>query len=51
VSREIIEKCAKGSSDPVFYICGPEQMKKSCLKALASIGVRRKDIVVESFFW
>jgi len=34
-----------------FYICGPEPMKDAVVAALKNLGVNKKHIRIESFFW
>lgn len=49
------EKIIKGHVDDisgcVFYICGPEPMKRCVKEALSNMGVERRDIKIEDFFW
>jgi predicted ferric reductase len=51
IDKEIIEKYVKNTSNSIFYICGPEEMKKDIIRYLKSLGVKKRDIVSESFFW
>ena len=51
VSQEIIEKYVKNIGNSLFYICGPEAMKTSLKKILFKLGVSRKNIIIEDFFW
>jgi len=51
INREIIKKYAKDVENSLFYICGPEPMKKLCEKELKALGVNSKNIITESFFW
>ena len=34
-----------------FYICGPLSMKKCIKEFLKELGVKKKDIYSEDFFW
>ena len=51
VDEKIIKKYVGNPENSIFYICGPEPMKEMCKKALFDIGVRKNNIIVESFFW
>lgn len=51
VDKSIIEKYVKNLSNSNFYICGPEGMKEKVKKALISLGVKKRDIFIEDFFW
>lgn len=35
----------------LYYICGPEKMKRSVQKTLSILGVSRRHIFIEDFFW
>jgi predicted ferric reductase len=49
-TRKLIEKYVS-NLDSLFYICGPERMKKSVKEILASMKVKKKNIFTEDFFW
>lgn len=51
ISKEIIIKYVKNLDNSLFYVCGPEVMKKSVEKILIDIGIKKKNIIVEDFFW
>ena len=51
VDKAMIKKHVKDISAALFFICGPEQMKDSVKKALADLGVKKQDIMIEDFFW
>ncbi|HLD10697.1 MAG TPA: ferric reductase-like transmembrane domain-containing protein [Candidatus Nanoarchaeia archaeon] len=50
-SKEIIKKYLWNVENSLFYICGPEPMKKSCKKFISNLNVKKKNIIVEDFFW
>jgi predicted ferric reductase len=37
--------------DAVYYICGPESLKQAVVHMLRELGVSKKNIKIESFFW
>lgn len=51
VDKKIIKKYVCNPENSIFYICGPEPMKEMCKKALFDMGVKKNNIIVESFFW
>jgi predicted ferric reductase len=51
ITTEIIKKYVKNIKGSVFYICGPELMKDKITRVLRNIGVERRNIKIESFFW
>lgn len=51
LSKEIVSKYVKDINSSLYYICGPEVMKNSAKKILADLGVSKKNIFVEDFFW
>lgn len=51
VNQGIIKKYVSNINNSLFYICGPEPMKKSLRKALSGLGVSRKNVMIEDFFW
>lgn len=51
IDKELIEKYIKNIDNCLFYICGSEKMKKDSLKALINLKVKRKNIIIEDFFW
>ncbi len=51
IDRYLIEKNVRNIKSSIFYICGPENMKKDVRKALIDMGVKRSDIKTEDFFW
>jgi predicted ferric reductase len=48
---DILIKHVEHIPDSLYYICGPEVMKNSIKKILKDLGVPRKNIFVEDFFW
>ena len=50
IDKRIIEKYVK-NMDLLFYICGPEPMKRLCKKELRELGFKKENIIIESFFW
>ncbi|MDO8593217.1 MAG: FAD-binding oxidoreductase [bacterium] len=51
VNQEVIKKYVRNINKPLFYICGPKSMKKNLVKILAQLGVGRRNIISEDFFW
>ncbi len=51
IDKSIIKKYVKDINNSLFYICGPEQMKDCVKKALAGLGVKKHNIIIEDFFW
>lgn len=51
INEEIIEKYVRNINNSLFYICGPELMKNSIRAALNKLKVKKRNIVVEDFFW
>lgn len=51
IREEIIKKYAGDMHNSLFYICGPELMKDSLLEILNKLGVKKRDIMIEDFFW
>jgi predicted ferric reductase len=51
ITEEIIKKYIKDIKNSVFYICGPEPMKDKVVKMLKNLGVKKRDIKIEDFFW
>lgn len=51
VNQAVIKKYVSRINNSLFYICGPEPMKDSLLKILNNLGVKRRDIMIEDFFW
>ncbi len=51
IDKSIIGQYVKNIKNSLFYICGPEPMKKLCKKELLGLGVKRENIVIEDFFW
>lgn len=51
INEAIIKKYVKNIDDSVFYICGPESMKSSVVNILKKLSVKRKNIIIEDFFW
>lgn len=51
VSKQLIEKYVNNIKGSSYYICGPEIMKNTVKKALTELGVEKKNIFVEDFFW
>ncbi|MBS1266290.1 MAG: Sulfhydrogenase 2 subunit gamma [Candidatus Woesearchaeota archaeon] len=51
IDKEIIEKYVKDTNNAVFYICGPELMKKKVINDLKDLGIKKNNIKIESFFW
>ncbi|MDD4201787.1 MAG: ferredoxin reductase family protein [Candidatus Pacebacteria bacterium] len=51
INKPLIEKYVKNPKGSLFYICGPEIMKESSVKILLDLGVKKRDIFIEDFFW
>jgi predicted ferric reductase len=51
VNKKMIQKYVKNIGNSLFYLCGPQVMMKSIKESLLNLGVREKDIKMESFFW
>jgi len=51
INKELIKKYLPEINNSIFFICGPEGMKKSIVDELNAIGVKSKDIITEDFFW
>lgn len=51
ITQALIEKYVKNIDNSLFYICGPEVLKSSVKKSLADLGVKKKNIIIEDFFW
>lgn len=51
ISQEIIKKHVNNLNNSLFYVCGPEAMKNSLKKVLKSLGVNKRNIMIEDFFW
>lgn len=51
INQEIIEKYVSNISNSLFYICGPEPMKKSLKEILKKLKVNRRKVIIEDFFW
>jgi len=51
LTKDLIEKRVDSIENSLFYICGPEPMKKSAVKILKELGVKSGDIFIEDFFW
>lgn len=51
VNQAIIKKYVSHINNSLFYICGPEPMKDSLQKILNQLGVKKRDVMVEDFFW
>jgi len=51
INKEIIKKYVEDRENSLFYICGPESMKRLCEKELKALGINNKNIIIESFFW
>ena len=51
ITESLIKKHVKDITGFSCYICGPEPMKKSVKKALYNLGVKKRDIIIEDFFW
>ncbi|MFP4112603.1 MAG: ferric reductase-like transmembrane domain-containing protein [Candidatus Woesearchaeota archaeon] len=49
LSRDILKKHIK--KDAMYYICGPEGLKDATVKNLIELGISRKNIIIEDFFW
>lgn len=46
-----IQENIKDLNNSLFYICGPEGLKNCIKKDLLKLGVSKKNIVIEDFFW
>lgn len=51
IDERIIRKYVKDINNSIFYICGPEPMKKEIVYILKKLGVKDENIRIESFFW
>ncbi|MBN2854596.1 ferric reductase-like transmembrane domain-containing protein, partial [Patescibacteria group bacterium] len=51
INKEIIEVARLNMDKPTFYICGPGPLKVATIKMLKELGVSKKKIVFEDFFW
>lgn len=51
INKYVITKYVKDINNSVFFICGPEQMKKYVVKELKELGVKKRGIIIEDFFW
>ncbi|MEM2131199.1 MAG: FAD-dependent oxidoreductase, partial [Candidatus Woesearchaeota archaeon] len=51
INKELILKYLNSFENKLYYICGPEPMKKSIIKILKENKVKEKDVFYESFFW
>jgi predicted ferric reductase len=51
INEEIIKKYVKNINNSLFYICGPEFMKNSLKETLNKLGVNKRNIIAEDFFW
>ncbi|PIR42649.1 hypothetical protein CO058_03075 [candidate division WWE3 bacterium CG_4_9_14_0_2_um_filter_35_11] len=51
INEEIVKKYVKDINSSIFYICGPEGMKESVVNALKELGVGKRNIIIEDFFW
>jgi predicted ferric reductase len=51
ITKDILKKHVKDPKGSLYYICGPEGLKKSVLKALDQMGVKKDNIFIEEFFW
>ena len=51
INKEIIKKALVNMDNPTFYICGPEPLKLETIKMLKELGVSKKRIIFEDFFW
>lgn len=51
INKTMIEKYVQDIDNNIFYICGPEMMKNDVKKALINLGVKKRDIIIEDFFW
>ena len=51
ITKKAIIAHVSDIDNSLFYICGSEKMKQSVQKALSALGVPRKHIFAEEFFW
>ena len=51
INETMLKKYVHDIRNNLFYICGPEVMKDYVKKALIHLGVRKKNIMIEDFFW
>ncbi len=51
INKEILEMARLNMNQPTFYICGPEPLKIATIKMLKELGVSKKKIIFEDFFW
>jgi predicted ferric reductase len=50
IDENLIKENVK-NIDSLFYICGPEPMKKSLINIIKNSGFNKKNIFSENFFW
>lgn len=51
IDGRLIKRYVKNPSGSLFYICGPEALKNNAKKTLAELGVKKRQIFIEDFFW
>jgi len=51
INKEIVKDSFLNMNEPTFYICGPEPLKLETIKILKELGVSKKNIIFEDFFW
>lgn len=51
ITENTLQTHIKDIDNSIFYICGPKQMKNNVIDILNSLGVKKRFIFVEEFFW
>jgi ferredoxin-NADP reductase len=51
LSADIIKSAMLDMKNPLYYICGSESLKKTAHGIIESLGVAKKRIIIEDFFW
>lgn len=51
IDKNLIKKYVKNVNDSLFYVCGPKSMEDNIKKSLIDLGVNKKNIIIEDFFW
>lgn len=51
IDKSLIEKYIDDINNSLFYICGPTKMEEYIKKQLLDLGVKKRNIKIEDFFW
>ena len=51
IGKNLIKKYVGNMDNSLFYICGPTIMERYVKKHLLNLGVKKRNIIVENFFW